>query len=203
MILSLLIPAIPERANQLIGLLNKLDKQLADYYDNHSILGMVEIIVDDSRRFLDGGPSIGAKRDSLVQRAIGKYLCFMDDDDDIAPNYLEQLIRLCNNDPDIVTFRCFFTNDYYWTLLNMSIINKVNEEANPNGIIQRTPWHICPVRAEYAKRETFSDISHNEDWEWISKVMQYVKTEAHTDMILTRYNHSEKDSEADKILQHE
>ncbi len=201
MILSLLIPSIPERREQLTTLLNELYTQQINLNRQHPTLGSVEILVDDSKKFLDGGLSIGAKRDLLLQRASGKYLCFLDDDDTPTPNYLEQLVRLCNEGKDIVTFRSIIKNDHYWGIIDMQLGTAANSEVTPHGTTPRTPWHICPILAEHAKQEPFSQtLNHNEDWDWMERVLRRVKTEAHSDMILTQYNHSELGSEADRIV---
>lgn len=200
MILSILIPSIPERREQLTRLLDKLYTQQSALNRNHPTLGSVEILIDDSKRFLEGGLSIGAKRELLKQRSSGKYLCFLDDDDGITPNYLETLVRLCNEDQSIVTFRTLIKDDNYWAVIDMSLDTKTNTEVTPHGTTNRTPWHICPVKAEIAKRHTFSaTLNHNEDWDWMSRVLKDVASQSHTDMILTQYNHSEAKSEADAI----
>jgi len=76
----------------------------------------------------------------------------------------------------------------------------VNEEVNPNNVIKRTPWHVCPVLRKLVVGIPFIALNHNEDWTWMERVLPYLKTEAHTDMILTQYNHSEAGSEADRIV---
>lgn len=201
MILSILIPVLPRRYGVFMKLLKELQRQVTYMHENHPLLGLIEIVFDDSPGFLDGGCSIGAKRNILRQKAIGKYQVFFDDDDDIAPNFIETLVRLAQNDADIITYRCLFKNDNYWSVINMSLENKVNEEATPERVVQRTPWHVCPVKTEIARKESFDDeLNHNEDFTYMEKIFPYIKTEAHTDKILTQYNHSELNSEADKIL---
>jgi hypothetical protein len=165
----------------------------------HPTLGQVELIGDYRESFLHGGPSIGKKRESLVQRATGKYLCFLDDDEDIAPNYVETLVRLCQLDADVITFRSFAKTDFYWSVIDMRLGNP-NEEATPDRIVKRNAWHICPVKSEYAKLYPFEDTNYSEDWNWMEKVLTHCETEAHTDQILHQYNHSSKTSEADKII---
>lgn len=199
MILSVLIPSIPERRNQLLRLTNELYRQVLALQTTHPTLGSVEILVDDSIKFSDGGLSIGAKRDLLKQRASGKYLCFLDDDDDIMPNYIETLVRLCNAGQHIVTFRALVKNDHYCGIIDMDLNTEVNTEMSPHGTINRTPWHICPVLSSIAKNEPFSILNHNEDWDWMNRVLKNVSTQSHSDMILTQYNHSEQGSEADAI----
>ena len=202
-ILSILIPTIPEREETFRKLINELWLQRATLNAYHPTLGEVEFKIDESKSFLNDGLSIGKKRQSLVERAEGKYLCFLDDDEDIAPNYVETLVRLCHSlDPDVVTFRNLTKTDFYWTVVDMSLKNPVNEEATPERIVKRKPWHICPVRSEYAKKYQFEDSNYGEDWKWFEQVLKHCDTEAHTDAILHVYNHSSKHSEADKIMKH-
>lgn len=201
-ILSILIPTIPDREDRFRKLLNELWLQRAALNETHPTLGDVDIFINDSKHFLAGGISIGKKRESLVKAAQGKYLCFLDDDEDISPNYVETLVRLCQLDTDVVTFRNLTKTDFYWTVVDMSLKNPVNEEATPERIVKRRPWHICPVKSEYAKRYEFPDSNYGEDWKWFEQVLKHCDTEAHTDAILHVYNHSAKHSEADKIMKH-
>jgi hypothetical protein len=201
-ILSILIPTIPEREDMLSNLLHNLLLQIDDLSTWHPTLGEVQLHFDDRASFLNGGPSIGEKRHWLVCHAKGKYLCFLDDDEDIAPNYIETLVRLCQNNSDVVTFRSLAKNDFYWTIIDMSLQNKLNEEANPDRIIKRPPWHVCPVKSEYAKQYNFEDLNYGEDWNWFEKVLRHCRTESHTDAVLHCYQHSSKHSEADKITNH-
>lgn len=177
-----------------------ISDQAIELQKYHPSLGTVQILSDTSDTFLNGGPSIGKKREALVQRADGKYLCFLDDDETIAPNYLETIVRLCHKNADVVTFRNFTTTDFYWTVVDMSLENEINEEANPDRIVRRRPWHICPVKSEYAKLYSFPDTNYGEDWTWFEKVLKHCENESHTDAILHAYNHSTQDSESDKII---
>lgn len=182
-------------------LLKEIQKQISYMHNTHPALGLIEVLFDDSPSFLDGGRSIGNKRNVLRQKAIGKYSIFLDDDELIAPNYIETIVKLCQEDKDVITFRCLYKDDNYWSLLDMSLDNKVNQQTNPNEIIRRTVWHVCAIKTEYTLKENFNDeLNHNEDYTWIEKVMKYLKTESHSNSILLQYNHSVEGSEADKIL---
>jgi len=196
-ILSILIPSIPKRKHKLDALLSELTKQRKEVAQ-HEMLGIVEIIFDDSIAFLDGGLSIGKKRQSLVKSAKGKYLCFLDDDESIAPNYVESLLRLCNFDLDICTFRAMSKLETAWGLVDMRLAYKLNDQFTPEHTIRRMPFHMCPVRSEFAKLYQFENISNAEDSRWMEQVLAHCTTEAHTDKILFQYNHGQH-SEADKI----
>jgi len=197
-ILSILIPTITERFDMFTKLFNEVQRQL-QYMDTfHPTLGRIEVLVDDSPKFLDGGLSIGKKREALVKRAEGKYLCFLDDDESISPAYIETLVRLCQFDADVVTFRNISKMGNFWMIVEMGLEFE-NDQANDKYIVRRKPWHICPVKTEYAKLYDFIDTSYAEDWSWMEKVLTHCVTEAKTESIIHQYNYSSKHSEADKI----
>lgn len=197
--LSILIPTIPERGEMFTELFNELHNQLQYIQTVHPALGRVEILVDDSKRFLDGGLSIGKKREALVKRAEGRFLCFLDDDEGIAPNYLETILRLCKQDADVCTFRSISKLQTYWMVVDMSLKYLANDQANPEYMIRRKPWHICPVRSLFAKMHNFTDINYGEDWAWFEQVLSHCTTEAKSGAIIHEYRHG-KHSEADRIV---
>jgi hypothetical protein len=200
-ILSILIPSIPERSEMLYALTKQLHMQIMNM-KAFEMLGEVELLPDAGVSYLNGGLSIGKKREGLVRRAEGKYVCFLDDDESIAPNYIETLLRLCNCDLDVCTFRALVKMEASWGLVNMRLAHKVNEQYTPEYTIRRPPWHMCPVRSEFAKLYEFEDSNNGEDYSWYEKVLNHCTTEAHTDKILFQYNHGAH-SEADKITNHE
>ena len=200
MILSILIPTIPDRSQMFSRLYTEVMNQVTYLRTVHPTIAGIEVLIDDTKRFLDGGQSIGMKRNSLVLRATGKYLCFLDDDESISPNYVETLARLCAEDKDVCTFRNITKLFNYWMVVDMSLSNPINEDAMP-GIIKRRPWHICPVRTEYAQLHEFQNSNYGEDWQWFERVLAHCKTEAHSEYIIHQYNHG-KHSEADKITNH-
>lgn len=199
-ILSILVATTPDRNEMFTELFNELHKQLEYMNTFHPSLGNIEILVDDSKRFLDGGLSIGKKREALLKRAEGRYLCYLDSDEKIAGNYLETLVRLCQTKADVITFRSLANLDTYWSLVDMSLNYSVNDETNPNFITRRMPWHICPVKSHLAKVHQFSDTSYGEDWGWFEKVLKGCTSEAHTDAIIHSYVHRASVSEADRIV---
>lgn len=201
-LLSVLMATTADREPVFTPLYNELMSQVAYCQTVHPSLGRVEVLVDSRPRFLDGGPSIGAKRDALLQKASGKYVCYLDSDEAIAPNYLETLMRLCYGNPDCVTFRNLTKTDGYWTVIDMSLKHE-DEEASPDRIIKRGLWHINPIRSSYAKLIPFPDTNWGEDAAWIAQVKGYCQTEAKTDAIIHCYQHSASKSESDKIVKHQ
>jgi glycosyltransferase involved in cell wall biosynthesis len=197
-ILSILVPTIPEREHQCARLVTFLNQQIQKVRKGHSTLGDVEVIIDNDKKYIYGGKSVGIKRNDLVKKAQGKYLCFLDDDDTIPSNYIETLLRMAQTDADILTFRQIFKCDFYWSVCQF-YLGSTNDEATPEGTFMRSPFHVCPVKSEYAKRVEFSDKNNAEDWEWMSKVLNFVKTQENTTVILHQYNHSQIISAVDEI----
>jgi len=198
--LSILIPTIPDRKDQFDALNNEVKKQVRECDEVHPTLGLVEVLFMSTPTYKNGGPSIGEKRHKLVQAANGEYLCFLDDDEGIAPNYIETLLRLMHNQtPSVCTFRSIAKMDNFWCIIDMSLKHKKNEQASPNHIIKRPPWHICPVRFNIAQAEEFNNSNYGEDWDWFERVLSKCTTESKSNAIIHQYNHSNKNSQADNI----
>lgn len=200
MMLSILIPTIPERFKMFDRLRNEVIEQYFICHENNKPLGEVQLVYDDSKSFINGGLSIGKKREWCVQQAKGKYLCFLDDDDWPAPNYIESLLRLCQHNTDIVSFRNISKFENYWCVVDQSI-HFTNDDASPNYTVRRKPAHICPVRSEFAKLYDFEDSNYGEDASWMDKVLRHCTTEIKTEQILHEYRHGSH-SESDKIMKH-
>jgi hypothetical protein len=201
-VLSVLIPTTPDRQPQFERLYSKLSGQVDNMQRDHPELGSVEILYDDSKRYLEGGLSIGEKRQGLSERAMGEYTCFLDSDDDPAPDYIETLARAAMSKKDVISFKAIAKMDNFWAVIIMSLAHAGNEQLRP-GFVLRKPWHICPIKSEIAKSEKFNALNHGEDVDWLNRIWPKLKTEQYLSSILTQYNHSEKNSEADKIYRHE
>lgn len=198
MILSVLIPTIPERVDKFTRLYNELMAQKHMIESIHPSLPTIEVLVNADKRFLDGGISIGKKREDLVYKAEGEYVCFVDDDDFISPCYVESLVRCCLSGLDVITFRALVKMKDFWALVDMNNTYNTNDQITPEHTARRPPWHHCPVKSKYAKMYPFNDKNNAEDYEWMEKVLSHCTTGYHTDRILYEYHHGEH-SEADKI----
>ena len=198
--LSILIPTLPQRKKMFNILRKNLTSQIDFVHSTHPSLGQVEILFDSSKKFLKGGLSVGAKRDALKCRATGEYLVFVDDDDMIAPNYLESILRLMESNPDIITFRSLYKSSTYWGIVDMNLNHAENEQMNDSTIVKRQPFHVCPIRTSIAQQHSFPDINNGEDWGWMVKVLTDCKTQSHSDQILHQYNEFASVSEVNKIM---
>lgn len=198
-ILSILCPTIPSRSHLFEKLQANIQHQISTLHAVHPTLGKVEFIHDDSIPYLEGGLSIGAKLNKLLKRSEGKYVCVLHDDDWMAPNYVETLVRLCHHNADVITFRNITMLDTFWITVDMSI-HYPNDQASPMFEVRRMPWNICPVRAEFGKKFRYPESNYGEDASWMTDVLTMCTTESHTNAVLHQYNHSTHTSEADRII---
>ena len=199
--LSILIPTLPQRKKMFNILHKNLMAQIEYVHTTHPSLGQVEILFDSSKKFLKGGLSVGAKRDALKCRATGDYLVFIDDDDIVAPNYLESVLRLSESNPDIITFRSLYKSSTYWGIVDMNLNHSENEQMNDTTIVKRQPFHVCPIRTSIAQQHSFPDINNAEDWGWMVKVLSNCQKQAHSDQILHQYNDFSSTSAVHEIEQ--
>ena len=188
--LSICILGIPERIDKAKTLIEKLD----------SISGEnVEILY-----FLDRKQkTIGQKRQALVAFSSGKYICFIDDDDDVSIGFIEEVVKATKKDKDIITFNQLATlvytsqtaeinkiEEYHTYKVNFSIHNE-NEDLH-KGIVKRKPFHMCPVKREIVEQVKFPEEKvYDEDWVYMSQALELIKTEYHIDKILHFYQFSE------------
>jgi glycosyltransferase involved in cell wall biosynthesis len=194
--LSILIPSIPNRINKMAALFGKLQAQIDKYhFDNIEILSFL----DNKKR------SVGYKRDALVQMAMGEYLAFCDDDDDVYDNYLQEIMKALNDNidnenVDVVVFSedCTINGENKFTV--KFGIEYPNEEAHKiNGLwvnITRKPFHSCIWKSSIAKSEHFPDASYGEDWHWCKRLLTKVKTQGRINAVIKRYIFNKKTTEA-------
>lgn len=173
--LSILVPSIPSRSEKFQRIFDKLEAQVGGR--EVEILGLC----DNKKR------SIGLKRDALLQISKGRYVAFVDDDDDISPDYILKILQAIQTNPDVVTFKqnCIIDGDQ--CLVDFDLTHTENEEFTPGGTIKRLPFHVCAFRGDIARKYHFPDSMYGEDWEWCVQVLQDVKTQHKIDEVIHIY----------------
>ena len=197
MILSILTPAVPSRMNQLDWLVQKVSRQIDDRLVEHLVL------IDNKRR------TVGAKRDALLRAAKGKYVAFVDDDDNISEDYVTEILKAAEQDPDVITFQQLAKINGAVGTIQFKLGNP-NEEFKPSGFIhgglvseveesepiKRNAWHVCAWRRTLATLSRFPNNSYGEDWAFAAPLCAMARSEVHIPKVLHYYNHSTKDTEA-------
>jgi hypothetical protein len=154
---SVLIPTIPGRES-------KLQALLADIRERVSRIAptlRLEICVDFDNR----ESSIGAKRQRLLHRAAGKYLSFIDDDDNITDAYVEDVVSMIGG--NFHTMRLLGEMDGRRFMHSTSVkITDRMATSGDNPFFQRPPNHLNPMLSDIAKLIPFKNATYGEDLDW-------------------------------------
>lgn len=87
--LSILIPVLLPRDQESYG---RLVEALQRQYSGLD----VEVWTDKDY----GEKSIGEKRNSLLEKANGRYVCFIDADDEVSDKYIPTILKAIETNPD-------------------------------------------------------------------------------------------------------
>lgn len=147
----------------LARLLTSLDLQLR----TSRWAGKVEILQELDNREM----SIGAKRNRLVARATGTFIAFIDDDDEVSDDYVQQICSAIERRPDadcigfkgVITFRGSHPREFVHSL-------QYKDYFSRNHTYYRPPYHLNPIRREIAARYAFPDVSYSEDIDWALRI---------------------------------
>lgn len=163
MLLSILIPTLPERSLMLIGLISKIVSQF-----KHLDECLIEIIKDESQYPC----TTGTKRNLLIEKAKGTYIVFIDDDDDISKEYIEEILHACFKNPDVITFNGWMTTDGKDSVDFEIRLNHpyINDPRDCKDYYLRFPNHLCPMKRELVKDFKFPDITMGEDYAWAKQI---------------------------------
>jgi hypothetical protein len=189
--LSILTPSVPSRiTSNLLKLIDKINNQI----EKHNLKKKVEHVILIDNRI----KTVGRKRDNLLQSALGKYVAFVDDDDDISHDYVIELVNAIDKNPDVdvITFKqnCFIEN--YPKAIAVFGLKNEQQSYSPGQTFTRKPYHICAWKRSLVKDYHFSYKNYGEDYDWIKQLWDVAKTEFFIDKILHAYVHSSNNSVA-------
>jgi glycosyltransferase involved in cell wall biosynthesis len=156
--LSILVPTLPTRIEFRQRLVDLLTSSVYAYTRT---LGEreeeVEFITEDTTSI-----SIGVKRNKMLQAATGEYICFIDDDDRIADNYIELVMAGIVTNPDCCSLNGIITTDGKDPKPFKHSID-YDSMYERDGVYYRPPNHLNTVRASIAKQMVFPDWQRSED----------------------------------------
>lgn len=175
--LSILIPTLSERAHHLENIKRLLAPQLTNE---------VEIIYDDRPRIIP----TGQKRNDMIARAQGEWVCSVDDDDEIASTYIQDILKALESNPDCVTFEGWMTtNGAHYVHWIIKLGERYEARTDPDGVTRyyRFPNHLVPIRRSIAQQVKFPHIWQGEDYQWAVHIQQYLKSSVHIPKLLYHY----------------
>jgi hypothetical protein len=186
--LSILIATVKEREEQFNRLFNRIVSLVIDYDG-------VEVLYNNAPRYDDpNGLTVGEKRQALIDVATGKYIMFVDDDDDVLDNFIESLYSLLDHDVDVINADVLAYIDGVGHIIDQSIYHE--SEQLKDGITKRYPSVMSVWNRELTKKARFKPLNNGEDFDWTKQMNPQSEIKVH--LIWQIYNYSSVNNIASK-----
>jgi hypothetical protein len=171
---SVLIPTMAGREQGLLRLLESIHekaKRLAP-----------ELTYEICLAFDNRESSVGVKRQGLLQGAKGKYMSFIDDDDEITDAYIEDLWAMIQGEHHTMRLRGQMSEYQFVHSTEITLSSYAATQDEP-PLFQRPPNHLNPMLTDIAKLCTFKDARRGEDLDWAMSLYRTgsLKTEYRSD----------------------
>jgi hypothetical protein len=197
--LSILILSIPSRLKFLQPLVEKLENQIGDRQD-------VEILsIMDNKSF-----NVSEKRNELMRLSRGTHLTWIDDDDDVADNYVSKIVEAITENPstDVISFnqQCFLDGKEAMVFAEMGnphddVVMDFSTGEYKDTL--RPPYHWCVWESSLAKSEEFrfgiyrKNHHWGEDRDWLQRLYPKVCNSTYLkDEVLHIYRYSSETTES-------
>lgn len=167
LLLSVLIPTLARRQEKFLQLLERLCPQCHGR--------PVEVVGLQNQ----GEEPLAAYRERLLHAARGRYLCFADDDDEVAPYYIDDILKALADAPDVVGWRHLNTGTP-GGYTDVSLANAGQPLGVVDGGYRRQFTHMNPVRSSLARQGTFLSSGPGftgEDMVFVYSVLPHLKRE--------------------------
>jgi len=168
--LSILIPTLPVRIDSYYILMKKLISQI----NSLGLQDQIQLLAYCDTKEV----SVGEKRNWLLKNSVGKYVCFIDDDDNISDDYIHEIFQATKQDTDCITFCGEYIEGNMVKDFSISTIHRGNYEDSINGFY-RLPNHLCPVKREIALLSMFTNKNFGEDYDYAENINKFIKNEYH------------------------
>jgi glycosyltransferase involved in cell wall biosynthesis len=178
--LTILVPTVPSRIDLFYPVIMKeLLKQIKNYNN-------IELIsfFDNKKR------TIGSKRQEMLNLVQGEYVVFIDDDDMISDDYIEQIMKCLdeNQNTDCVVFDCICCVNGSATIYGKYGIEFENSKINDGKESRGKPAHTMVYKSSIAKKHNFNDMQNGEDFNWIFRACLDIKHQTRIDKVLYYYD---------------
>jgi glycosyltransferase involved in cell wall biosynthesis len=182
--LSVLVCTVPSRVGmELTRIVRSLDEQAKRHPD-------VEILYlgDNKRR------KVGEKRNDMLKLAKGDYVTFVDDDDKVTDNYIDEILKAISGGADVINFKVMCrVNRGQWKPVEYDAT--FPRDRNTAKGYERLPNHIMAIKRELALSVGFKDMQSGEDFEFARRLREKIKTQTKIDKVLYFYDADLRKSE--------
>jgi hypothetical protein len=168
--LAILIPTIEGREHFLEKLYSKLQEQIMRLENPDDVL----VIIDKDQGHMNGGLTIGAKRNKLMQAAIVMectHRAFIDDDDDITDDYIELNMPGVYGDYDCNSLiGRYYENGKYDRLFIHDLKYKEAYTDQEKNVYIRFPNHLNVTKIDLIREFIYHEKNFGEDMELAERV---------------------------------
>jgi len=181
--LSILILTIPERSEMLVKLIGELTRQIYHANCNPNDIEVLNNPYNGSK---------GDKRNALMFKAKGDYVCFVDDDDEVSSDYIDQLLVGIDKGVDCCSLKGIITFDNETPeIFEHSIKYKEYKTTDNDIMYERYPNHLNCIKSSIAKQFKFPEINFGEDTDWATQIFNsgLINTEHYIDKVLYHYKY--------------
>lgn len=170
---SILIPTIVERTPVFEQLYTELTKQIITL----NLADQIEIIYFRDQR---GENIVGFKRNLLLAKSLGEYICFIDDDDLVHTDYIQMIYEKLLENPDCVSLSGIITDNDQNPRLFIHSIKYDRWFTGEDKIYYRPPNHLNPIKRTIAIQFEFPLKNVGEDANWSMQICRskLIQTEA-------------------------
>lgn len=176
-ILSILICTLEERKIEFLNRILSILKPQINKKD-------VEIVI-----LTDNGEiPIGTKRNDMLKLAHGEYVCFVDDDDRISEDYVDNILdEIIKWSPDVVVFNAEIT--FNGERPKLVRYGREYDYCEKPEAYYRHPNHLM-VHKRKNITEFYKDVKTGEDDEWASRMLPRIVTQSRIDKIMYYYDYN-------------
>lgn len=150
----------------------------------------VEIITDIDNYEI----SIGLKRQRLIEKAKGEYVAFIDSDDWVSNDYIEEIFLAMQGKPDVINFTGHMSTNGS-NIENFKISKDLPyitiQDAHGNNEYLRFSNHLSIIKREIALKIGYKDLRFAEDYEYAKRLKEsgLLKTEVLIPIDLYHYRY--------------
>lgn len=179
MILSILICTVENRRELFSELYNHIDRMAGHfggytetdngrYAEIHAHSPKIELIaIRDNKQMI-----IGDKRQKLLERAKGDYIVFVDDDDWLADDYIDQALKAIEQKPDCIgnLIHCDMEGKYESAIGSYKYRDWADHVDGYRYV--RNIYHMSIVRRDLALKAGFRPMNHGEDYDYCMRLQK-------------------------------